>query len=89
MRSCAKLNLDAENSASQAQIGERIGWSREQVKDYATVLNKICADVLDLAKKYQVGRAPKNGANAPNHDFTEGWFRASGLYELHEYPHRQ
>jgi len=30
-----------------------------------------------------LGRAPKNGANAP-FDFTEWWFRTSGLYDLCE-----
>ena len=71
-----------EEGLTQAQIGERIGWSREQTKDYITVLNKIGAQFLNLARRHQVGRAPKNGANAP-FDFTEGWFRTSGIYDLY------
>ena len=37
------------------------GWSREQVKDYITTLNKIGAQTLNLAKQHQIGRAPTSG----------------------------
>ena len=53
------------------------------VRNYIFVLDKIGTEVLDLARKYQNGRAPKIGAFAP-FDFTEGWFRNSGLYDLCE-----
>jgi len=33
-------------------------------------------------KQHQEGRAPTNGANVPTFNFTEGWFRTSGLYDL-------
>lgn len=36
------------------------------------------------AKEHQKGRAPTIGAFAPTIDFTEGWFRSSGLYDLEE-----
>jgi len=42
------------------------------------------ANILDLCKLHQDGRAPKKGANAP-FDFTEGWFRTSGLYDLNPF----
>ena len=67
----------------QAQIGEKIGWSRERVKDYIAILDKIGAQIINLAREHQTGRAPKIGAFAP-FDFTEGWFRNSGLYDLCE-----
>ena len=59
---------------TQAQIGEKIGWSREQVRNYIFVLDKVGTEVLDLARKHQNGRVPKNGTIVP-FDFTEGWFR--------------
>lgn len=55
-------------------IGDKIGWSREKVKDHAHVLDSIGATNLNIAKAVQNGRAPTNGAIAPL-DFTEGWFR--------------
>jgi ParB-like chromosome segregation protein Spo0J len=70
-----------EKGLTQEQIGERIGWSREQVKDYIKLINSIGANILEIAKNNQIGRAPQIGAIAP-FNFTEGWFRNSGLYEL-------
>jgi len=69
---------------TQQQIAERIGWSRVRVKDYVALLDKVGAEVLNLVKQHQEGRAPTNGANAPTFNFTEGWFRTSGLYDLEE-----
>jgi biotin operon repressor len=60
---------------TQAQIGERIGWSREAVKDHVSLLKKIGADILDFAMQHQIGRAPENGAIAPAFNFTEGLLR--------------
>ncbi|WP_407356033.1 hypothetical protein [Methanolobus sp. WCC5] len=67
--------------STQQQIGESIGWSREKVKDIVKLETSIGADILNLAKEHQEGRAPSIGASAP-FNFTEGWFRNSGLYEL-------
>ena len=71
-----------EEGLTQAQIGERIGWSRTAVQDYLRILDKVDAKVLDLAQKHQKDRASMNDANAPMFDFTEGWFRTSGIYDL-------
>jgi len=48
------------------------------------IISDIGADILEKCKANQIGRAPTNGACAP-FNFTEGWFRTSGLYELNEY----
>ena len=45
------------------------------------LLSKIVAEVLDFSKLYQTGRATKKVAIA-TFDFTEGWFRNSGLYNI-------
>lgn len=66
---------------TQAEIGDRIGWSREQIKNYVTILNNIGTQILDCARKHQDGRVPENGTIVP-FNFTEGWFRNSGLYDL-------
>jgi len=50
---------------TQAEIGERIGWTREQVKHYIAVLNTIGTEVLNLARGYQEGRVPENGTVVP------------------------
>ncbi len=67
---------------TQLQIGEKIGWSRDLVKNYQRLIDGVGTNILDLAKQCQTGRVPKNGTNVPFFDFTEGWFRNSGLYDL-------
>ena len=67
----------------QAQIGEKIGWSRENVSRYTMLINKIAPQVLVLVREHQKGRGAKNAPSGA-FDFTEGWFRNSGLYDLCE-----
>ena len=50
-----------------------------KVRNHVTLRSKIGARILFLAKTFQAGRAPSNGANAPKNersvttcDFTEG-----------------
>lgn len=64
---------------TQAEIGEKIGWTESKVKQYSALLNSIVTDVLGLAKKHQTGRVTEKVTNVT---FTEGWFRDSGLYAL-------
>ena len=66
---------------TQAEIGEKIGWSRTKVADYARLIENTVANVLELAKVHQSGRATENVAMVT---FTERWFRDSGLYDLQE-----
>lgn len=70
-----------DEGKTQKEIGEIVGWSQQKVSDYTQIINKITADVLDFTKLYQSGRAVKNTAGAV-FNFTEGWFRDSGLYNL-------
>ena len=78
------IQILRDQGFTQEQIGEILGVSRETIKDYNTVINKIGAEFFNKCKLIQKGRAPINGANAP-FDFTLGWFRNSGLYNLNEY----
>ena len=63
------------------EIADKLGWSPQKVSDYNNVLEKLSATVLEIAKEHQNGRAEKKSAMA---DFTERWFRDSGLYALCE-----
>jgi hypothetical protein len=44
------------NGLTQAQIGERIGWSESKVKQYSALLSTVVTQVLNLARQYQIGR---------------------------------
>lgn len=68
---------------TQAEIGEKLGWSRSKVQDYVRLLNSVDAEIRDIARNHQEGRASDDDANA-SFAFTEGWFRNSGIYELTE-----
>ena len=47
------------------------------------LINKIAPQVLVLVREHQKGRGAKNAPSGA-FDFTEGWFRNSGLYDLCE-----
>ncbi len=66
---------------TQAQIGERIGWSRSQVNNYLMLIDRVDTAVLDLARSHQNGRVSPDDT-VVSFTFTEGWFRDSGLYDL-------
>ena len=68
---------------TQKEIGEKIGFSREKVSYYYRILDVIVTQVLNFCKQHQEGRVTKNVTNV-TFDFTEGWFRYSGLYDLNE-----
>jgi len=70
--SCVRIAPPALFFLTQQCIGDKIGWSRENVKNYVSVLEKIGTTNLDLAKSVQSGRVPLNGTIVPL-DFTEGW----------------
>jgi len=70
-----------DQDLTQAQIGEKVGWSRSAVLNYILLLNKIDTQVLDLTRQHQIGRVSKNDTTV-SFDFSEGWFRTSGLYDL-------
>ncbi len=72
--------LKQENFTNK-DIAEKIGWSETKVKDYSSLLKNIVAEVLKITKQYQNGRATEEVANA-SFNFTEGWFRNSGLYDI-------
>lgn len=48
---------------------------------YVMLADSVVPQVLDLAKKHQKGRGTDDVPDG-TFDFTEGWFRTSGLYGL-------
>ncbi len=69
-----------DEGLTQKEIGEKIGWSRDLVARYISLLDKVVTNVLLLAKEHQNGRVTENVTTGT--DFTERWFRDSGLYNL-------
>ena len=57
--------------------------SESMLKQYNSLLLKIVTPTLILCKQYQNGRVTKE-VTIVTFDFTEGWFRSSGLYEKYE-----
>lgn len=68
---------------TQQQIEERIGWSESKVKQYSVLLSSVVTEVLNLARQHQKGRVTDE-VTTVTFDFTEWWFRTSGLYDLEE-----
>lgn len=68
---------------NQTNIGEKIGWGKNKVSYYNQLLEHISPKILKVVKKHQLGRGEHNSPNG-EFDFTEGWFRNSGLYDLNE-----
>ena len=50
---------------TQQEIGDIMGMSRDVIKFYNYVIDKIGTNILDLCKIHQNGRVPQNGTNVP------------------------
>ncbi|MDN6290945.1 MAG: ParB N-terminal domain-containing protein [Tetragenococcus koreensis] len=72
-----------DEGLTQQEIADKIGWSVNKVKQYFVLLNEIVTQVLGKAKSRQKGRVTDEVTNV-TFNFTEGWFRSSGLYDLDE-----
>ena len=75
-----------EKGKTQQEIAEVLGWSRGRVSQFIMVLENVATEVLEFCKLHQEGRVASNATNVA-FNFTEGWFRDSGIYDLP--PHRQ
>lgn len=64
------------------EIGEKLGWSRDKVAQHNKILENVVTEILETARNHQEGRVTTDCDNC--HNFTEGWFRNSGLYEFSE-----
>lgn len=70
-----------KNNYTQEEIGNKVGWSKSKIKQYSALLNKIVTDIMELARKHQTDRVTNKVTNV-TYNFTEGWFRDSGLYDI-------
>ena len=73
-----KTSRDAGDT--QEIIGGKLGWSREKISQYCILLDGVATEVLEFVKPHQEGRVAGDATNVAN--FTEGWFRNSGIYDL-------
>jgi len=67
---------------TQQEIADKIGWSRSKVAQQFSLINNVVTEILAKAKEHQEGRITNNVTAVTN--FTERWFRDSGLYDLNE-----
>lgn len=74
-----------KTDTAQKSIGEKIGWSRGKANQFQMILENIDTDIIKLTKGKQNGRGAKDAPFGAN--FTEGWFRNSGLYDLKDTAH--
>lgn len=65
---------------TQKEIGDKIGWSRDLVARYSNINDKVVTPILNIARERQTGRVTED-VTPVTFNFTEGWFRDSGLYE--------
>ena len=72
-----------DESLTQQEIADKIGWGKNKVSYYNQLLENVSPKILKVVKKHQLGRGERNSPNG-EFDFTEGWFRNSGLYDLNE-----
>ena len=70
-----------KDGLTQEKIGEKLGWSEDQVKNYSALQSSIVPNILNLHKIFQQGRGTEEVPTV-TFNFTEGWFRNSGLYDL-------
>lgn len=69
---------------TQDEIAEILKIDRSYIPRFNNIGNKIVTQVLDKCKLIQEGRVTNN-VTSVTFNFTEGWFRNSGLYELNEH----
>lgn len=70
---------DLRDDHTQAEIAERLNWSRDKVAKRARLLNEVVPGALEIARNHQQGRGTED---VPSGTFGEYWFRTSGLYNL-------
>jgi DNA modification methylase len=82
-----KLNTISQlknDGLTQDEIAEILKIDRSYIPRFNNIGNKIVTQVLDKCKLIQEGRVTNN-VTSVTFNFTEGWFRNSGLYELNEH----
>ena len=60
------------------EMGTKLGYGEDYIQKFRQLSEKICPSVYNVLKSHQINR----GEQEPLFEFTEGWFRNSGLYGL-------
>ncbi len=76
---CDIVRKESE-TMTQEETAKKLGISRQYVSQFATIVAKIPDSIIKICKSHQLNR----GDQEPLFEFTEGWFRNSGLYGLSE-----
>ena len=85
-----KIGRLKDDGLTQQAMADTIGWSRQQLSNYAMLSGSIATQFLKSAMLHQEGRVAEIATPVATSDktqtyyFTEGWFRTSGLYDLNE-----
>jgi len=78
------INQLKNDGLTQEEISEILKIDRSFIPRFNNISYKIVTTVLDKCKNIQEGRVTNNVTNV-TFNFTEGWFRNSGLYDLDEH----
>ena len=77
-----KIEKLKKDNLSQREIGSMLEWGKDNISRYSILINNISPSFLERAKQSQSGRG--ESVSPTGYNFTERWFRDSGLYDLNE-----
>lgn len=77
-----KIEKLKDEGKTNVGIADVLGWSESAIKNHSALLSKV-TPILEIAKSRQIGRVTYS-VTPVAFDFTEYWFRTSGLYDLNE-----
>ena len=74
------IQMLRDQGMTQQQIGDVVGMSTSSIKNYDSILNRVVTNIIKQARLHQEGRVATKDTTV-TYNFTEGWFRNSGIYE--------
>ncbi len=78
-RVAGKKTNGEDKHPTQEEIAIKLGISRGYVANFDAIATNLSSSVYELCKSHQINR----GDQEPQFQFTEGWFRNSGLCGLY------
>ena len=79
-----KIQKMKDEGLTQREISEILRWGKDNTSRYSILVEKISPKFLEKSKTVQINRCETDSPRGEKFDFTEGWFRDSGLYGLDE-----
>jgi predicted transcriptional regulator len=74
------IRMGKEEGKTLKEIADSLGWSETNVKNYSVLINKVTI-ILNLCREFQEDRVTEK-VPMVTFNFTERFFRDSGLYDL-------